>query len=96
LHGTTVLPSEGVTCGLSQNLAKKTVTAIKKWRDGSEQEKHIKYRSNQLNQDPYAKEALLESIKKNSEKKSERIEMEENNYTGEYIDIERNDREWAN
>ena len=64
MHGTTVFPSEGVTCGLSQNLAKKTVTAIKKWKDGSEQEKYIKYWLNQLNQNPYAKEALLESIKK--------------------------------
>ena len=65
LHGTTVLPSEGVSCELSQNLAKKTVIVIKKWRDRSEQEKYIKYWSNQLNQDPYTKEVLLELIKKN-------------------------------
>ena len=91
MHGTTVLPSESITCGLFQNLAKKTVTAIKKWRSGSEQEKHMKYQTNQLSQDPYAKETLLESIKRNSK----RIEMENNSYTREYLDIEENNREWV-
>jgi hypothetical protein len=36
LHGTTAIPKEGVTLNLSQNLVKRTVSAIKKWRDGSE------------------------------------------------------------
>jgi hypothetical protein len=90
LHGTTVLPKEGVTCGLSQNLAKKTVSAVKKWREGSEQEKHKEYRLNQLDQDPFAKEALIESIKKNKE-----IKTVNSNYIGEYLEMVETDREWA-
>ena len=51
LHGTTAIPKEGVTLNLSQNLAKRTVTVIKKWHEGSEETRHFNYRLNQLNQD---------------------------------------------
>jgi hypothetical protein len=51
LHGTTALPKEGVTLNLSQNLAKRTVTAISKWREGTEETRHFNYRLNQLEQD---------------------------------------------
>ena len=97
MHGTTVLPKEGVTAGLSQNLAKKTVTAIKKWREGTEKPKHINYRLNQLQQDPPAQEALLESLEKNNEKRNSEIILEGDiEYIGNHININTNDREWLN
>lgn len=85
------MPKEGVTSGLSQNLAKKTVTAIKKWKEGTEKEKHVKYRQEQLQQDPPALLALEESLKKNQGSSST---AENLNYTGVYFNLEENDREW--
>ena len=97
MHGTTVLPKEGVTLNLSQNLAKRTVTAIQKWQQGTEETRHFNYRLNQLGQDLLAQEALLKSIKKNKEKKEKEVMLEGDNvYTGNYIDINITDREWHN
>lgn len=59
---------EGVTCGLSQNLAKKTVTAIKKWREGKEEQYRVDYRKEHVSTDPHALQALEESIARNEEK----------------------------
>ena len=49
LHGMIAIPKEGVILNLSQNLTKRTVSVIKKWRDGSEATRHFNYRLNQLN-----------------------------------------------
>jgi len=96
LHGTTALPSEGVTCNFSQNLAKRTVTAIKKWREGTELPRHKDYRLNQLEQDPIAREALIESEVKNGEKRKGEIIMAGNKgYEGNHVNIDTNDREWV-
>ena len=87
------MPTEGVTLTFSQNLAKKTVTAIKNWREGTEKKHGIQYRNNQLEQnDPVAYAALLTSIEKN---KKNRINLEtgEANYIGNQIIFENNDRE---
>ena len=83
MHGTTALPKEGVASTFSQNLAKRTVTAIQKWREGTEKEKHMQYRHEQLNQDPIAQSALIASLEKNKAI-----------YTGENITFENNNREW--
>ena len=93
MHGTTVLPKEGITAGLSQNLAKKTVTAIEKWREGTEKLKHVNYRLNHLNQDPPAQKALLESIQRNEENKVF-LEAAGNSYEGEYFNLEESHKEW--
>jgi hypothetical protein len=94
LHGTTALPTAGVTYNLSQNLAKRTVTAIKKWHDGSEKKRHFEYRLNQLQQDLPALNAMLKSIGKN--KKINEVILEGNiEYEGEHINLNTNDREWA-
>src|SRR4051812_46299352 len=69
LHSTTAIPKEGVQATFSQNLSKRTVTAIKKWQEGSETNLHIQYRLNQIKQEPIAKAALLTSIEKNKTKK---------------------------
>jgi hypothetical protein len=86
---------EGVTCGLSQNLAKKTVTAVKKWREGKEEKYRKDYRQKQLTTDSQALQALEASIVKNKEKiavKSEgQVTLIDTNYSGEYINIEEND-----
>lgn len=98
LHGTTVIPMEGVTCGLSQNLAKKTVTAVKKWREGKEEKYQMDYRKKQLITDPQALHALAESLIKNKEKTDEKSTgqdiLEKISYGGKYISIEENDRSW--
>jgi len=99
LHGTTVLPMEGVTCGLSQNLAKKTATAAKKWRDGKEAKYRVDYRQKQLTTNPQALQALEESVIRNKEKTDARsagqIILKGTNYAGEYINIEENDHSWV-
>ena len=71
-YGTTAIPSHGYQAGWSQNLAKRTVTAIKKWREGTEDPKHVKYRQNQISNDSYAATALLASSKKDGENEDER------------------------
>jgi hypothetical protein len=90
---------EGVTCGLSQNLAKKTVTAVKKWREGKEEKYRKDYRQKQLTTDSQALQALEASIVKNKEKiavKSEgQVTLIDTNYSGEYINIEENDYSWV-
>ena len=79
----TALPGEGVASTFSQNLAKRTVTVIKKWREGTEKEKHQQYQLEQLNQDPAAQSALVASIEKNKAI-----------YTGNNVIFDNNDREW--
>lgn len=83
MHGTTALPKEGVASTFSQNLAKRTVTAIQKWREGTEKEKHMQYRLEQLKQDPVAQSALVASLEKNRDI-----------YTGKNVIFNSNDREW--
>ena len=96
LHGTTAISKEGVTLNLSQNLVKRTVSAIKKWRDGSEATRHFNYRLNQLNQNLLAREALLNSIEKNQGKKNNEIILEgSNEYEGDHVNLDIVDREWA-
>lgn len=93
-----MLPNEGVTCGLSQNLAKKTVTAVKKWREGKEEKYRTNYRQKQLITDPLALQALEESIIRNKEKivarDGDQVILESTSYEGEYINIEDNDHSW--
>jgi hypothetical protein len=94
LHGTTALPAEGVASTFSQNLAKKTVTAIKRWREGTEEKHGIQYRNNQLKQDdPVAHAALLASIEKNNNRVN--LEAGEQNFAGNQIIFENDDREWV-
>lgn len=81
---------------LSQNLAKRTVTAIKKWHEGSEETRHFNYRLNQLNQDLPAREALLKSIEKNQEKRKNEVILEgSNEFEGDHVNLGIVDREWA-
>lgn len=95
MHGTTALPSEGVSCNFSQNLAKRTVTAIKKWREGTESSKHKNYRLKQLEQDPFAREALIKSgIKNDVKRKGEIIMAGDKEYEGSHVNINTNDRDW--
>ena len=94
MHGTTALPAEGVASTFSQNLAKKTVTAIKRWREGTKEKHGIQYRNNQLKQDdPVAYATLLASIEKNNNRVN--LEAEEQNFAGNQIIFENNDREWV-
>ena len=94
MHGTTVLPAEGVASTFLQNLVKKTVTAIKKWREGTEEKHGIQYRNNQLKQnDPVAYAALLASLEKNKNRVN--LEAGEQNFTGNQIIFENDDREWV-
>ena len=64
-HGTTAIPIEGYQITWSQNLAKRTITAAKKWRENMESPYHMEYWANLLNQDPLAKTALEKSIADN-------------------------------
>jgi hypothetical protein len=96
LHGTTVLPTNGVAATFSMNLAKKTVTAIQRWRNGTEKEKGIHYHNKQVKIDPIAHNALLASIEKNKTKKivedlESEPDFEENN-----VVFTNNDRKWDN
>jgi hypothetical protein len=95
LHGTTALPKEGVTCNFSQNLAKRTVTAIKKWKGGEEQLKHKNYRLNQLQQDPPAREALLKSLEKINNVRNNEIILEGDiGYESNQLNLDSNFWEW--
>ena len=85
------MPENGVASTFSQNLAKRTVTAIKKWREGVEKKKHMDYRLKQLDQDPFAQNALMESIEKN---KTNRISLEQAEYIEDYLTFDNNNREW--
>jgi len=57
-HGTTAFSSYEYQAGWSQNLLQKTVTAITRWRKGTENPAHIKYRQNQIDDDSYAATAM--------------------------------------
>ena len=94
MHGTTAIPKIGVQAACSQNLAKKTVTVIKKWQEGNEKNQHIQYRLNQLNQDPIAQAALVTSIEKNREKKENEIVLNDINYEGNLVNLENNTFNW--
>jgi hypothetical protein len=91
------LPIEGVTCGLSQNLVKKTVTVIKKWREGKEEQYRVNYRKEYVSTDLYALQALEESVKRNKEKNDDqnKVVLENTNFVGTYINIEKTDRSWV-
>jgi len=105
-HGTTVIPSHGYQISWSQNLAKRTVTAVKKWRQNMESQQHIEYRANLLNQDPLAKIALEKSIENNKKKIMQEIieskeDIEENSdeefiqtEVKEYMQLRYNKRKW--
>ena len=76
-------------------MAKRTVTAIKKWRDGTEAPKHVNYRFNQLLQDLPAREALVNSVEKNNERNNSEIVLEGDiGYEGSHINVIASDREW--
>ena len=99
-HGTTAIPSHGYQAGWSQNLAKWTVIAIKKWREGTEDPKHIKYRQNQISNDSYATTALLASLKKDDENEDENEDDEnedelEKEEFGEFMQLRYNCRKWC-
>jgi hypothetical protein len=72
-------------------LAKRTVTAIKKWKEGTENPKHKMYRLNQLQQDLPALEAFLKSESKNSEI----ILSSDDEYEGSHVNINNTNREWV-
>ena len=94
-HGTTAIPSYGYQAGWSQNLAKRTVTAITKWREGTENPDHVKYRQNQIASDSYAAAALMTSLKKDDENEDEDEEDElEKEEIGESIRLTFNQRNW--
>lgn len=88
MHGTTVLPAEGVAATFSMNLAKKTITAIKKWKEGTEKDAHVQYRDKQLQEDPIAHAALLASVEKN------KVKNNDSNFQGNLVILKNNDREW--
>ena len=67
-HGTTAIPSHGYQAGWSQNLAKKTVTAIQRWREGTEKSSSIEYRKNQIADNSYVAAALETSLRKNGKR----------------------------
>ena len=91
----TALPKEGVTCNFSQNLTKRTVTAIKKQREGTETSKHVNYHLNHLLQDLPTREALVNSIEKNNERRNSEVVLEEGiGYEGSHINVNASDREW--
>ena len=95
LHGMTALPKEGVTCNFSQNLAKRTVTVIKKWREGTEAPKHVNYHLNHLLQDLPAREALVNSVEKNNERRNNEVVLEGGiGYEGSHINVNASEREW--
>jgi len=95
-HGTTALPSYGYQAGWSQNLSQKTVTAITRWRKGTENPAHIKYRQNQIDDDSYAATALKNSIKKDENEDEDEDEEEEleNEEIGEFMQLRFNQRKW--
>ena len=62
LHGTTAIPKIDIQAACSQNLVMRTVTAIKKWQEGSEKNQYIQYYLKQLNQDSIAQAALVISL----------------------------------
>jgi hypothetical protein len=84
------LPKHGVTCNFSQNLAKRTVTAIQKWKEGAENPRHKMYRLNQLQQDSPALDAFLEAEGKNSEI----VLSSDDEYKGSHVNINNINREW--
>jgi hypothetical protein len=89
------LPKEGVTYNLSQNLAKRTVTITKKWREGIEKKKHYNYQLKQLEEDKPAHAALLQSIAKNKEKRESEIVLEGNTkYNSMHLNMYTKDRGW--
>jgi hypothetical protein len=71
-------------------LAKRTVTAIRKWKEGAENPRHKMYRLNQLQQDPPALEAFLKSEGKNSEI----VLSSDDEYEGSHVNINNINREW--
>ena len=86
LHRTTALPSNGVASTFSQNLAKRTIIVIQKWRQEKEKESHKQYWSDQLNQNPIAQNTLLKSIKLNKIQENEIIlELENSDYCGNIL-----------
>ena len=99
-HGTTAFPSYGYQAGWSQNLSQKTVTAITKWREGTENPAHVEYRQNQIDNDFYAATALKISIKKDEDKNEDKDEDEdeeeelEKEEIGEFMQLRFNQRKW--
>ena len=94
-HGTTAIPSHGYQAAWSQNLAKRTVTAIEKWRKGTENPDHVKYRQNQIANDSYAAAALLTSLKKDDGSENESEEELEKEELGEFMQLRFNNRKWC-
>ena len=76
------------------NLAKKTVTAIQKWRKGIEKESGIQYRNKQMEIDPIAHSALLASLEKNQKKKIEENLKNIYDFKGNNTVFTNNNREW--
>ena len=76
-------------------MAKRTVTAIEKWRKGTENPDHVKYRQNQIANDSYAAAALLTSLKKDDGSENESEEELEKEELGEFMQLRFNNRKWC-
>ena len=84
-HGTTAIPRGGYQTGWSQNLSKRTVTAVKKWRQGTEVPARFNYRAEAIKKDTKAKEALNRAVQTNIKTTMDQVQVviEENSINGE-------------